>query len=355
MRVLALTRYGRQGASSRLRVFGFVERLAALGISVKAAPLVTDAMLVERYRTGSYRPSALVSAYLSRIAAMVRVDSCDVCLIEHEALPWMPVALERVLGPRTPRVIDFDDAAFHRYDQHRSRIVRSMLGSRIDTVMQMAHTVIAGNEYIAARAQVAGARRLERLPTVVDLSRYPVPAARVPRVDAEVRVVWIGQPTNVRYLSMVLDALERVGGEYPLLLRTVGAKGPSLTCVRTESIEWTETDEARLLGECDIGIMPLPDEPWERGKCGYKLIQYMACGLPVIASPVGANTAIVRQGQTGFLCRTFEEWTEALLELVRSARLRRQMGLAGRAVTEAEYSLDIAAPKLAKILRAAAG
>ena len=119
------------------------------------------------------------------------------------------------------------------------------------------------------------------------------------------------------------------------------------------SIPWSVDSEADDIAACDIGIMPLVDSPWERGKCGYKLIQYMACGLPVIASPVGANVEIVSEGSDGMLAANDEQWQSALLALAENAVLRREMGVRGRAKVEALYSVQAIAPRMARLLREA--
>jgi glycosyltransferase involved in cell wall biosynthesis len=117
---------------------------------------------------------------------------------------------------------------------------------------------------------------------------------------------------------------------------------------------WSEADEVRSLKGLDIGIMPLPDEPWTRGKCGYKLIQYMASGLPVVASPVGVNGDIVRHGENGFLASTEREWNEALSRLIADPDLRRRMGALGRRRVEREFSLKVQAPRLERLVRSVA-
>jgi glycosyltransferase involved in cell wall biosynthesis len=351
MRVLALTRYGRQGASSRLRLAQFMQPLANAGIRVLMCPLVTDDMLRARYESGRYASTSLVHRYALRVLDVLRATSFDVAFVQNELFPWLPAWVDQMAMTRIPVVVDYDDAAFHRYDQHRSPLVRKLLGRRIDYVMKSAARVIAGNDYIAIRARSAGAQGVTVIPTVVDLERYE------PRQSAGMqdgaRIAWIGQPTNAHYLQIVGSALQSAAATGRLTLRAIGARAPKIDGVDSEHFPWRETDEARLIRESDIGIMPLPDDPWERGKCGYKLIQYMACGLPVLASPVGANQSIVRHGETGFLCSTQDEWTHYLQLLASDPALRDRMGLAGRRVVEEHYSLRVAAPRLVEVLRSA--
>ena len=120
----------------------------------------------------------------------------------------------------------------------------------------------------------------------------------------------------------------------------------TLPAVPTEHVPWTEAAEVAAIAEFDVGIMPLADEPWERGKCGYKLIQYMACGLPVVASPVGVNRQIVEHGVNGFLAETPTQWDEALRTLLADPALRQRMGQAGRQKVERQFSLQVTGPKV---------
>jgi len=268
--------------------------------------------------------------------------------IEYELLPWLPAWAEGLLGGfGLPYLVDYDDAVFHRYDLHRSGLVRTILGKKIDAIMRKATLVTVGNDYLADRAHRAGAKRVEHLPTVVDLKRYHT----APGTGNSVYTIgWIGSPTTAPYLRLVRPALAEVCGKHGGRLVVVG--GPpemALDGVLTIGRPWSEETEVAEVQRFDVGILPLPDEPWERGKCGYKLIQYMACGRPVVASPVGVNRQIVEQGTNGFLASTISEWIKALGAL-RDSPLRERMGRAGRAKVERNFSVQVTAPRLAALL-----
>jgi glycosyltransferase involved in cell wall biosynthesis len=213
--------------------------------------------------------------------------------------------------------------------------------------------VIAGNRYLAARARQAGAARIEIIPTVVDEQRY---AAASP-ADAQPPVIgWVGSPATEHYMLDIRQVLEQVCAAHHARLLLVGARTETagqFDGITPEVVPWSEASEAAMIARMDIGIMPLLDSPWERGKCGYKIIQYMACGLPVVASPVGANVDIVRHGENGFLAADDAAWRDALERLIASPSMRARMGHAGRARVEAEYSLVAQVPRLADILRRA--
>jgi glycosyltransferase involved in cell wall biosynthesis len=298
---------------------------------------------------GHIRFRAILGGYMSRLYVMLRSQRFDLVWVEKEILPWLPHWLEDAIRRGSaPMVVDYDDAVFHRYDQHRSLWIRKWLGRKIDEVMRSADLVIVGNDYLGDRARKAGARRVEWLPTVVDTSRYAVSESS--SEDRAITIGWIGSPSTARYLHLITPALKTLV-HAGVRIVTVGANAEELEGLPIEVRPWSEENEVTAIQEFDIGIMPLADGPFENGKCGYKLIQYMACGKPVVASPVGMNKVIVRDGVEGFLASSISEWCEGLSRLARDRFLRNQMGKAGRMKVESEYSLRVMAPRLEGLLR----
>lgn len=351
MRLLMLPRYDALGASSRLRMLQYIPSLEASGFHVDVAPLLDDGYVTDLY-AGNVSVWKVARAYLRRLRVMWSASHYDVVWVEKELFPWLPAWIETRILPRKAAVVaDYDDAVFHRYDRHRLGIVRWLLGTKIDRFMQRADMVTAGNGYLAEHAKAAGARHVEWLPTVVDLDRYSQPA---PTESAgEVTIGWIGSPATAHYLQPLTAALQQLSSQHPLRWVAIGARADQLQGTPFEAWPWSECGEVAMLQQFDIGIMPLPDEPWERGKCGYKLIQYMACGLPVVASPVGVNVYIVDAGENGELAHTPDEWVQALSRLAADGNLRRQMGAVGRQSVESSYSLQAQATHLAGMLRTA--
>jgi glycosyltransferase involved in cell wall biosynthesis len=349
MRLLMLPRYDSLGASSRLRMLQYIPALEAEGIKVDAAPLLGDDYVSDLY-ADRVSPARIIRAYFRRLRVLWSASSYDVIWLEKELFPWVPAWLEARLLPRsTVLIADYDDAVFHRYDQHRSWLVRWLLGRKIDHIMRRVDRVIVGNEYLAERARAAGAGDVEWLPTVVDLDRYP-PRVLQAKSD-EVIIGWIGSPATAQYLHSVAAALATVASRHAIRCVAIGARPDQLSGTPFEAWPWNEATEVALLQRFDIGIMPLPDAPWERGKCGYKLIQYMACGLPVVASPVGVNTDIVQPGENGELAESAAEWTQAIERMVADITLRNRMGAAGRQRVEQTYSMQAQASRLVGLLR----
>lgn len=354
LKILALTRYGNLGASSRLRFFQYFPTLRAAGLEITQQAFFDDAALNRRYQQGGYGLLVLLRCYVARIAALLNARQFDLLWIEKEALPWLPAWLEIWLFRNVPFVLDFDDAVFHNYDQHRLSVVRCIYSMRLDKLMAKAACVVAGNGYLAQRAYEAGAQAVELVPTVIDLERYAVGShGHASVADNVLRVVWIGAPSTARYVSLIADALKELAKRHVFELHVIGG-AVQIDGVNVQMVTWSEATEVESIAACDIGVMPLPDSPFERGKCGYKLIQYMACGLPVVASPVGVNEEIVRPGQNGFLADSKEQWVAALAQLLSHADLRVKMGQQGRGFVEAQYCLQVTAPVTATILKTAA-
>lgn len=352
MKVLLLSRNGHLGASSRIRFYQYLPYLKVAGIDVEVAPLLPDEYLRRLY-IGSRLPMiSIVFAYLDRLRVLLKSRSFDLLWIEYELFPWLPAWIETIISQLGVRyVVEYDDAIFDRYEICSRGLVPSLLRSKIDVVMRKAALVIVGNEYLGHFAGLVGANRVECVPTVVDSRRY-----RTERIgdDGAFTVGWIGTPGTVRYLNSVLPALTEICSKERVRLVLVGSGKVDLGGLPYVMRPWSEETEISEIQRFDVGIGPLDDGPWERGKCGYKLIQYMGCGRAVVASPVGVNAKIVEEGVTGFLARTTAEWVRAINVLRENPSLRMQMGASGRRKVETQYCLEVTAPRLISLLRDAA-
>jgi glycosyltransferase involved in cell wall biosynthesis len=348
IRVQALPKYSRLGASSRLRIFQYLPYLAEAGFQLAAAPFFTDEYLhvLNQDRSPSWK--LIGDAYRKRWK-VVRTFSADSLIwLEYEFFPWLPAWLEPLSPRQTARlVVEYDDAVFHRYDRHRAFWVRWLLGRKIDRIMSRSRLVIAGNQYLADRALQAGASRVEVIPTAVDLDRYRL---RNREPEAEFRIGWIGSSSTAQYLELVKEPLQALLSKGRCRFMLIGGRPLNWDLPGLEFLQWSEEKETSYLATLDVGIMPLPDDLWARGKCGYKLIQYMAAGLPVVASPVGVNQILV-DGNNGFLARSAKEWIHALEALRDHPELRHSMGEAGRRKVELEYCTRVTAPRLVRLFQ----
>lgn len=354
MNVLALTRYTELGASSRMRFFQFAELLSQKNINVTFQCLFSDQYISRLYNEGKRDFRDISSAYLHRSSAVrARGALAELLWIEKELMPFVPYFIERILIGSKRYVLDFDDAVFHNYDMG-STVKRKLFGNKLKRLMRSSVAVVGGNAYLAAYARAAGARTVIQIPTAIDMRRYS--SRQWPeRPPTTLIVGWVGSPATSKYLTYISDALRIAATKIHLKLRVIGDRNVRIPGVEVECREWSELSEVSEIQQFDVGVMPLPDTPWERGKCGYKLIQYMGCGVPVIASPVGINREIIADGVNGFFAEDTAGWVRALRYcLINYSELRR-MGTFGRNTVKAGYSLEAIAPKLVDALQTAVG
>ena len=348
IKILLLSRYENLGASSRYRSYQYIPYLCKEGIEITEAPLFNNDYIRDLYNGRKKNLLKVLKVYIRRIINLYHVRDFDLIWIEKETLPWLPAWIEHKLGlAKVPYIVDYDDAIFHRYDQHHFKLIRWILGKKIDRIMQYATLVLVGNQYLLERAKKAGAKRVEVLPTVIDLEKYPTNFFNNNEIFT---IGWIGSPVTSCYLKLVMPALEEFCKKNTVRIVLIGSKKEELPKIPVEYVSWSEETEIKEIQKFDVGIMPLPDGPWERGKCGFKLIQYMACGLPVVGSPVGVNAKIIKHGTNGYQANNTNEWIWSLQKLKGDQKLRQKMGRAGREIVEKEYCLKVTAPRLVKIL-----
>ncbi|QEY59397.1 glycosyltransferase family 4 protein [Pseudomonas sp. C27(2019)] len=349
MKVLLLSRYGPLGASSRVRFLQYLPYFSSQGIDMAVKPLFSDAYVQALY-SGNSKWKEVVKGYFYRLFLLFTARKYDLVIIEKELFPFMPALAERFLRIiRVPYLVDYDDAIFHNYDRHKNPVVRRLLGKKIDTVMRLSSAVTVGNSYLAERANKAGAIKAEIIPTVIDAERYQCQREATPEV---ITVGWIGTPQTSRYLKPLLPVFESLQKKYSVRFVAIGANANDFVGTPVEAWPWTEITEVSSIQQLDIGIMPLTDSPWERGKCGYKLIQYMACAIPVVASPVGVNCEIVREGENGMLAGSIDEWSSALDAMLKAGPERlEEMGRVGRKSVDDWYSLNRQKSRFLEVMR----
>ena len=354
MRVAAFTKYDREAASTRQRFLQYVPHFARAGIEVEVHPLLGDAYVRSLASGTTASKTAIAAAYFRRFRQLLRPHTADLIWVYAELFPWLPTSFERLaFRSGKPVIYDFDDAFFHPYDDHQNPLVRRALGGKLKPLIRGASAVCAGNDYLKDYATRAGATAMV-LPTVVDIDQY-IPATT--RSARPLSIGWIGSSSTWAFVQPLIPLLAELCRDRGVAFSAVGA-GAAAEGDRFDGLTftaWTEAGEIASVQAMDIGIMPLPDEPWARGKSGYKLVQYMACGLPVVASPVGVNADIVEEGVTGLLATDPEQWRTALTRLIDDAELRAAMGQAGRVRAVEAYSLQTHAPRLVEVIRGVGG
>ena len=350
MKVLLLSRYGNLGASSRVRLYQYIPYLKKENIYVTAVPLFNDDYVKNLYEKNTRKATVVLYSYLKRLLDLAAIKKYDLVWIEKELFPMLPLWIERIIALlKIPYIVDYDDAIFHNYDMNANRIVRFLLGSKIKKIMRKAALVITGSPYLTEYALNAGANVFE-IPTVIDLEKYPIEKPKEPDIFT---IGWIGSPSTQMYLLEILPALKEFCSKYKSKIILIGANEiiqEKFIGLPVEIVEWSDNTEIESIKKFTIGIMPLCDTPWTRGKCGYKLVQYMGGFLPVIASPVGVNKKIVDNGTDGFLANTKDEWMEAIQNLYHNNKLRERMGTIGRSKIEKAYSLQANISSYSKLI-----
>ena len=348
IRVLALSLYGPQAASHRVRLSQFQPGLAFNSIQLEIQSLLDDAYLQRRFSGGRPSFQELIAAYGKRIPHLLQADRFDLAVVYAELVPLLPAWLEQRLL-RIPYILDCDDAFFLKYRSGRLRWLSPLLGGKFDQLLRGAAAVTAGNAHLAAYARRFNAN-VTMLPSVVDTDHF-IPADPASAASPfPFTVGWIGSPSTAPFLQALVEPLQRFACERPVRLLVVGGSAPFIPGVEVIESPWSLRREVELIQQCSVGVMPLPDTPWARGKCAYKLIQCMACAIPVIASPVGANVDAVPPS-CGILASSADQWLFAFRQLAADPSLRHRMGAAGRRWVEERYSLRSALPVLTDVIR----
>jgi len=338
------------GPSSRVRQLNFVPDLEAAGFKVTVAPLLPNRYLARLFGGQPRDLRLLAQAYWGRVRRLISARQYDLIWVEKEALPWFPAAFEHLFLRGRRVVIDFDDPWYLRYSACSSGIVRTLMADKLRIMAERATVVTAGSRQLSQWLKSSPGAHVVDLPPSVDLARYP----EMPLPDGPFTIGWIGTPGNEAYLNLIAEPLRALCAAVGARLRLIGgSRGFALPGVAIDYIPWREDTEALELARCHVGVMPLSDGPWERGKCGYKLIQYMAAGRAAVASPVGAAASIIVPGQTGWLARSAEEWIAAFNQIANDRPQAAAFGSAGRQRVAALYSRQVNAPKLIAILNAA--
>ena len=347
--ILGLALYGPMAASHRVRLGQYRKGLLAEGIDLQVQSLLGNDYLQSRFQGGRRPFLPVLNAGLERVRLLLNKRRFDAAIVHCELFPLAPGWLERA-ALRIPYIYDFDDAFYLRYRGGNLGALRLLLGGKFDTVMRGAAAITAGNATLAAYARTLNAN-VSVLPSVVDTVHFS-PGAQ--NDNPVFTVGWIGSPSTAPYLQSLVAPLQMLGREQPLRLVVIGGKAPQIENVEVLEILWSEDSEVDLINTFDVGVMPLPNDEWARGKCAFKLVQYMACGVPVVASRVGANIDLVT-AECGFLVDTDAQWVDALRQVRDRPLTRRTMGASSRKRVEDAYSLESNLPLLANVIRKVVG
>jgi glycosyltransferase involved in cell wall biosynthesis len=300
-----------------------------------------------RYRVAAFRHSLAAAGHDLRIESIPTsifgrlgigrdLRDADAVILQRKLLPRWAVTL---LRQRVKRLIfDFDDAVWLRDSYAPHGFMDSKRQRRFQSTIAACDLVIAGNPYLAAEAaKYTAPHRVIVIPTCVDPTRYPVSTSTA---GQNVQLVWIGSQSTLRGLERFTETLSAIGRAVPgIRLKLICDRFLTIPNLPIVECPWQEDRESTEIAAADIGISWVPDDPWSRGKCGLKILQYQAAGLPVIANPVGVHAQFVRSDATGYAATTTDEWIAAVARLSSDPALRRRLGRAGRSQVEEAYSV----------------
>lgn len=332
MKLLALIE-GLDHVCFRYRIQAFEPALAAHGWSLEAVPLSKHC--------------------LPRIRQLRRAAEADAVILQRKLLPLWQLRILRKAAKTL--IYDFDDAIFHRDSYHPKGVESWRRQAYFWAAAYAADIITAGNDYLKNQAAAyVPAERVHYFPTCIEYARYR--AARHWRQGSEAKLIWIGQRSTLPSLSLAEPGLAAAAAALPgLELRVVSDVFPRLAGVAVVERAWSAATEAEELADADVGVSWLPDDGWSLGKCGLKVLQFMAAGLPVVANPVGAHCQMVVHGETGFLARTPHEWREAIETLAADPALRSRFGAAGRRLAKERYGVDGWSRRMVELLDRVAG
>ena len=298
-----------------------------------------------RYRIAAFRPHleaaghtlairALPKDFLGRLKALAAARYADVVILQRKLISRFETGWLRRRARRL--IFDFDDAIWLRDSHSGKGFDDAKRTRRFRAIAASANAVVAGNSILAEQV----GSKATVIPTCINTQHYS--AMQVGKTDHFIRLVWIGSSSTLKGLETQRELLESLGRAIPALrLKVICDRFPQFEHLPVDAVNWDERTETAELASADIGIGWVPDDPWSRGKCALKLLQYQAAGLPVVANPVGVQAEIVRPGVDGFLATTIEEWIAAIRALVSDADLRCRLGAAGREQVRAKYSVDV--------------
>ena len=355
MKVLFLASYPEEGQSTRYRITQYLSYLEWNGCQCSVRPFLSTKAYQTLYTGDSlvYKVLTFSASMLRLLSQTVRVGEYDVVFVQREAMLVGPPMVEWWISrvAKKPLIFDLDDAIFIPYESLTYGNIANWFRfpDKYEQIIRMSSQVIAGNEYLRDYA-IKLNPNVTVIPTVVDTDLFMPLSDR--KMSERPVLGWIGSHSTTRYLKMILPALGRLAKKYDLVLKVVGASEP----VKIQGVEcinqaWQLDREVEDFQSLDIGLYPLPDDPWARGKCGLKAIQYMAVGIPAVCSAVGVNKEIVQDGVNGYLAETEEEWITKLEFLLDDHELRRRLGVAGRATVEEKYSVQVQAPRVLDVIR----
>lgn len=360
LKILGLSLFGRKGASSRYRLYQYIPFLAKKNISLKAYPLINDnaydLFMGNRRVNPVLKPLTrmflVAFSMTKRFFHILKATSYDAVYIQKDVLPSFYLFILKALNKNI--IFDLDDAIFEAHATVKPSLFSleylffRMRKNNLKTMLRSARAVTVTVPYLAEYVKIYN-ENVHIITGPIDCSVY----RPVPKKDNNKTVIgWIGSPVTVKYVKGILPGFSELYKKYPEVeFHIVGSKPFEAGDINIKFFDWSEEKEIGLLSRFDIGIMPLSDDKWSKGKGGLKILQYFAMGVPVVCSPVGINNDLVEEGFSGYFAKSDREWVEKLSSLIGNRELREKMGLKGRNLVEQKFDLKKSVGYIEDIIR----
>ncbi|MDQ3131489.1 MAG: glycosyltransferase family 4 protein [Acidobacteriota bacterium] len=336
----------------RFRLEQWENLLKAKGVEITYSPFETEELRQILHQGGNNLPKiqAVMRNIKRRRDELNSIKQFDLVYVFREAALLGPAWFERrIARSGVPMIFDFDDAVFHAYVSPSNGYLSYLkFPNKTGEICRLSAHIMAGNQYLADYAGRFN-ENVTIIPTTIDTEKYRTVEKKP---DSEIVTIgWSGSFSTVQNLDTIREVLQELAKQEKFRLRVIGTPNYELPGVDTEALKWRSETEIEDLQKIDIGLMPLPDDKWSKGKCGLKALQYMALGIPTVCSPVGVNSTIINDGENGFLADGKDEWIEKLKKLLHSFELRRKLGAAGRKTVEESYSAVSQAPRVYEVFK----
>jgi len=360
LKILGLSLFGRKGASSRYRLYQYIPLLEQKGIKITAYPLINDRAYdvfmgvkkVHPVLKPFHRIFLVLTAMIKRFFHILKAGSFDAVYIQKDVLPSFYLFILKKLNKNL--IFDLDDAIYENHATVKPSLFSldnlffRLRKNNLNKILLSAKSVTVTAPYLAEYVKKHN-ENVHVITGPIDCSLYEV----LGKKDTGKKVIgWIGSPVTAKYVQDILPAFAELQKRYPdIEIHIVGSKPFEVSGINIKFFDWTEESEIGLLSQFDIGIMPLTDDKWSKGKGGLKILQYFAMEIPVVCSPVGINKELVNDGINGYHAKNMVEWTEKLGKLIENKSLREEFGIAGRKTVEEKFDLIKAVDYIEDIIR----
>lgn len=327
----------------RFRFEQYIRHLEENGYMCDFSPLLKDERLDKLfYGKGNHLKKAfiLLQNFRQRYSDLKKAKNYDVIFIYREALFTRSVYFEKQFAKRSKVILDFDDSIWlQNVSEANKKFGFLKNADKTKDLIKIAHLNTVGNEYLANYARQFS-NSVKVIPTTIDTNEYKLKSYN--NNTEKVTIGWSGSVTTIQHFNFAVPALKRIKEKYGDLveIKVIGDGSFKNEALNIQGLPWVKATELEDLSQFDLGIMPLPDDEWAKGKCGLKALQYMALGIPSIISPVGVNSEIIQDGENGFLASTEDEWVDKISQLVENSELRSKLGIKGRQTVIEQYSVE---------------